>query len=315
MVGQGTTSYTVASIMNRLYLQYLTPPDDQDILVSLAVAIDDTILTISLGPFQIPEDEALLRQGAIIECDQELMRVVSYSSTTAVVTVLRGQYGTEKVSHLIDTLMVLNPPYPRSAVYEAVADNVRLLSPKIYTTSQEYCVEIEDRAYVVQDDLAISVISILSPDGTHTFEPAGQIVEFHPTTDSRTFVSPYSWGDVWLRFRRKMGTVAAETDTLEDLGVDPRWVNIIIAGAAADLLVGRELSATHTEWVQASLEAERIEPGKRVSIAGSLRQYRNTLLRDAAQELDNEFGISMDIAAPLTQHQNAYGQSNAGVRW
>ena len=310
MVGIGAASYTVGSIIDRLYLQFLTPPDAQDILVPLGLAIPTTTeTTLTLGTFQIPEDEALMRQGVLIELEHELVRVVSYNATAGTIEVLRGQMGTVAGTYTLPLLLTVNPPYARSVVYEAISDNIRLLTPKLYTTSEEFVVEIEDRAYSIPDPLAVSVIELLAPEGTFSYDTTGEIghiVEFHPVTGGRTLITPQSWGDVWMRFRRKTGRPAAETDTLDDLGVDDRWIAIVITGAAADLLVGRDISAAHTEWVQATLESENIEVGRRTSVAGSLRQYRNTLLRDAQQELDNEFGITMDINEPLAQFQNQY---------
>ncbi len=114
-VGAGTTSYTVKSIMDRLFMTYLTPPDDQYAQVSLALDVNDSTQEVRLGKFTIPEDEALLRQGSILELDQELVRVVTYDATSGAVTVIRGEYGTVPVAHTQPLLMNLNPPYTRAA--------------------------------------------------------------------------------------------------------------------------------------------------------------------------------------------------------
>ena len=86
-VGEGTATPTVADILDRLYLQWLTPPDGQDAQVPLAASIDDTETTVTFGEFTIPEDEALLRQGSLIELGQELVRVVSYNATAKSIVV------------------------------------------------------------------------------------------------------------------------------------------------------------------------------------------------------------------------------------
>ena len=85
-----------------------------------------------------------------------------------------------------------------------------------------------------------------------------------------------------------MGSATAESDVIADLGVDERWVNIVMIGAAATLFAGRDIPAANTEWVSATLEAENIRVGSRLSIAGGLRQYRNQLLSDASKEMKAE---------------------------
>jgi len=88
------------------------------------------------------------------------------------------------------------------------------------------------------------------------------------------------------------------TDTLDSLGVDPRWVIAVMAGAAADLLVGRDLPAARTEWVKSVLEAENIRVGTRMSLSGGLRQYRNGLVEDYAAEMSAEYKPKMHMRSP-----------------
>ncbi len=98
-----------------------------------------------------------------------------------------------------------------------------------------------------------------------------------------------------------MGVPTSESDRLEDLGVDPRWAQIVVVGAAADLLVGRDVPQARTEWVQAVLEAENIRVGSRMSIAGGLRQYRNMLIQDAQAEMKAEYRPRVNIRTAINQ--------------
>lgn len=283
---------TVGSVIERLYRQYLTPPDDQGIQVRLGSAItDDTSETITLGGFTIPEDEALLRQGSILEIDQELVRVVTYDDATGSVTVTRGEFGTTPTSHTIPKLMQLNPPFNRASVFETVADNIITLYPKLFTTGQEYIPSLSNGVYPAGDDLAVEVLSVWGEGWSGTTDIHAEVVDFHQLTGGRSFVvaSGGMAGPLWFRYRRRMDKATSEDDKLKDLGVDERWVNIIMTGAAADLLVGRDIPAAQTEWVKNVLEAESIRVGTRMSIGGGLRQYRNLLLTDAAAEMRGEY--------------------------
>ncbi len=290
-VGAGTTSYTVASIMDRLFQQFLTPPDDQFAQVRLGANVTDTTTdTILLGGFTIPEDESLLRQGSILELDQELVRVVTYDPTTGSVTVTRGEYGTVRSTHTTPLLMNLNPPYTRASVFEAVADNIITLYPKLFTVTQAYLSTVSAGVYPIGDELAVQMLTAWGEGWSGSSELQGNIVDFHQLAGGRAIImNEEVAGSLWFRYRRRMAKATSEDDVLEDLGVDERWVNIITTGSAADLLVGRDIPAAQTEWVKSVLEAENIRVGTRMSIAGGLRQYRNMLLDDASQEMRAEY--------------------------
>ncbi len=286
----GTTDYTVLSVMDRLYVTYLTPPDDQFAQVALGQDVDDTQTVIILGSFTIPEDEGLLRQGSLLELDQELVRIVTYDATLNQVTVVRGEYGTPQVAHTPPLLCNLNPPYTRAAVYEAVADNIITLYPKLFTSANAYLSTVGAGVFPINDQLAVQVLSAW-PDGwTGHSNIQATIIDFHQLAGGRAIITENGdAGSLWFRYRRRMKKATSELDKLVDLGVDERWVNIIMVGAAADLLVGRDIPAAQTEWVKSVLEAENIRVGTRLSIAGGLRQYRTLLITDASREMKAEY--------------------------
>jgi len=299
-LGASVGAPTVADIIERLNLQWLTPPDGQDMLVQLGadiVDVDQT--TVTLGTFLIPEDEALLRQGSLIEVEQEMMRVLSYDTVNTAVTVTRGVYGTTKVAHIAPQLMTLNPSFPRSTVFEAVADNIIQLYPKLYTTSSANLVPVNGLVASIENE-AVEVIEVWQGDFASTVDVKARIVDFHPAVGGRSVILNRSIGTFWVRYKKRMSKATAETDTLEDLGVDERWVNIVMAGAAADLMAGRDIEASHTEWVKSVLEAESIRVGTRMSIGAGLRQYRGMLLSDAAQEMDAEYEITTQMNDPFS---------------
>ena len=282
---------TIGTIIDRLYVQYLTPPDDQGIQVRLGADItDDLVDTILLGGFTVPEDEALLRQGSILELDRELVRVVEYDDQAGSVTVTRGEYGTTPTTHTKPLLMQLNPPYTRASVFQTVADNIITLYPKLFTTSQEYLSTVSAGIFPINDELAVEVLSAWGDGWVGSTDIHAEVVDFHQLTGGRAIITNHATaGSLWFRFRKRMGKATDESDTLEDLGVDERWVNIVMAGAAADLIVGRDIPAAQTEWVKNVLEAENIRVGTRMSIGGGLRQYRNMLIDDASREMKAEY--------------------------
>ena len=301
-VGAGTTEYTVKSIMDRLFQTYLTPPDNQYAQVVLAQDMDASVEEVRIGDFTIPEDEELLRQGSILEADQELMRVVSYDATSGSVGVTRGEYGTVPVSHSQPLLLNLNPPYTRAAVFEAVADNIITLYPSLFTTSQTFVPDISGGVYPINDELAVEVLTAWGEGWSGTTNIHTEVVDFHQLAGGRAFITNHpNVGALWFRYRRRMAKAESEADTLVDLGMDERWVTIVMVGAAADLLVGRDIPAARTEWVESVLESANIRVGTRMSIAGGLRQYHGMLLDAFSKEMKAEYRPKMRMRSPIKQ--------------
>ena len=301
-IGAGTTEYTVRSIMDRLFVTYLTPPDDQYAQVQLGLDVDAVSDEITLGDFTIPEDEALLRQGTILELDQELVRVTNYNATSNVITVVRGEYGTVVVAHTTPLFINLSPPYTRAAVFEAVADNIISLHPKLFTVGVEYLSTVSAGIFPIADDLAVSVLSAWAEGWTGSTNIHAQLVDFHQLSGGRAIITNHAGqGSLWFRYRRRMAKATAETDTLVELGMDERWTSVVMAGAAADLMAGRDIPAAQTEWVKSVLEAENIRVGTRLSIAGGLRNYRKQLITDFEREMKAEYKPTVKMRSALKQ--------------
>lgn len=295
------SSHTVGYIIDRLFQLWLTPPDDQDAQVRLGANVTDTVTdTILLGGFTIPEDEELLRQGSILELERELVRVVSYDDIAGSVTVTRGEYGTTPAVHNTPLLMSLNPPYTRHAVFEAVADNMISLYPKLFTVSQEYLSTVSAGIFPINDELAVEVLTAWGDGWTGSTDIHAEVVDFHQLTGGRAIITNHATaGSLWFRYRRRMAKATSEDDLLADLGVDERWAVVVMVGAAADLMAGKDIPATRTEWVKSVLEAENIRVGTRMSIAGGLRQYRNMLLEDFSAEMKAEYKMKIRMRPPM----------------
>jgi hypothetical protein len=198
--------------------------------------------------------------------------------------------------------MNLNPPYARSVVFDAVADNIITLYPSLYTAKEEYITRVAPGVFPMYDELAVELLTAWGDSWTSDTDIQGEIVDFHQLTGGRTLLLNHaSAGSMWVRYRRRMGKAASETDLLSDLGVDERWVNIVMAGAAADLFMGRDIPAAQTEWVKSVLEAESIPVGTRTSIAGTLRRYRTALLKDAMKEMSAEYRPKIRMRPAMKQ--------------
>ena len=280
---------TVAQLIDRTYRTYLEPPDNRAVSCLLAADLDTVATTVMLKNFAVPEDEQLIRLGILIQVGSELMLAVGYDATPQTVTVLRGRANTEPTAHVVDDEVKLSPPYPRQSVFEAVADNIIGLSPRLFQVRTEQLTPTASGVYGIADNLALSII-----------DPAGgQIVDYHPSAGGRAMIFTGGLGSIWVRYRTRCGEPASESDELVELGVEERWANIVMIGAAADLLVGRDIPATHTEWVGKVLKAENIRVGTRQSIAVGLAQYRQLLIDRFQKEQGNEYQPKVRMLSPL----------------
>jgi hypothetical protein len=288
---------TVGAVIARLYRTVLYPPDAQPALAfasnALTAVTTDNQLTISA--FAIPEDEQMLRIGTLLEVSQELMRVTDYDAATRTVTVLRAAEETTIGAHEVNDKIIFDPTYPRGDVFQAVADNITTLHPKLYTTDVDTVTLVAGGVGPIADPLAVSVISIWDDSRMDDREYTGRIVDYHPGIGGRALIVQNGFGTVWCRYKRRMDTPTAETEALADLGVDERWANLIRIGAAADLLVGRDVSQVQFDWISQVMEAEVVRPGTRTSIAVNLARYRDVLMERFQQEMDVEYRPSVRI--------------------
>lgn len=282
---------TVKDLVDRLLRTYLEPPDYQPAVTHLDGAISAGASSLTLGTFVVPEDEELVRAGSILEIGEELFEVLTYDEFTQVCTVnTTAKFGTTTANHADGARIKLAPPFSRLSIREAIADNIITMYPSLWSVDTVNVAAVGNIA-PLDDNLAVDVIEVWGVGGGGGI--GARLVDFHPAVGTRAVILDEMIGDVWIKYRRRFGSVSAETDTLSDLGVDPRWERIVMVGACADLYVGRDLPSSHTSWVGQVLEAENVPIGTRTSIAGALGSYRDELLRAAMKEMRAEYRAVM----------------------
>jgi hypothetical protein len=284
---------TVQAIIDRLYRTYLEPPTYQPARCWLQNTVSSTTQdTFQLGAFSVPEDKELLRNGILIEAGQELLTVRGVddpSLPTPTVTVERGSYGTEPATYDPDTEIRLSPMFSKASAFEAVRDNIITLHPKLFTIDIEHVSPVGPAVYPCHDGLAISVESAWPFEGMTNIDVTVKIVEHHPIVGGRAYIASGWAGDLWIRYRRRMGVATDVTDTLESIGMDAVWSNIVTAGAAADMMAGRDIPASHTDYVSKIIEPEMVPVGTKQSLAVGLRRYRDYLIEGFASEMKAEY--------------------------
>ena len=282
----------IQSVMDRLYRMYLEPPVYQPMRCHLVNTVSTTTdQTFQLGSFAVAEDKMMLRNGLVLEVGDEMLIVQSVTALTAAspsVTVARAQYGTTPSTYTPGTEIRMSPLFPKLSSFEAIRDNIISLHPKLFTVREARVVPVGNGIYPCDDPLAVSVQSAWPFGGAGAKGYAARIVDYHPLTGGRAFVSSVNT-ELQIRYTRRMGVATSLTDDLDDLGVEDVWVPIVLAGAAADLMVGRDLPETVVDWVTKIADSEAVRVGQRQSLAINLRAYRDYLLNSYSSEMQSEY--------------------------
>lgn len=298
---------TVAAIVDRLFRTYLYPPDARpaQAFVKTQLLIGGT--SLDLKNFVIPEDEDLMAAGVVIEIGSELIQVTAYDAITLVASgLLRGFMGTTAVQHEVDDPVLLSPPYSRLSVFQAVADNIITLYPRLYTVTTGSVVPVSNGIAALDDVLAVEVVECWENGLSSAVDYDARIVDYHAAVGGRALITNLASGQVWVRYRRRFGDAADETVTLADLGLEERWVNIVMVGAAADMFAGRDLPASETRWVEAVLEAETIPVGTRSQLARQLLQHKEYLITQAQKEMRAEYKAKVHMKTQM-RVRSAFG--------
>jgi hypothetical protein len=257
--------------------------------VRLSGAVDDTTDTLVFHQFDVPEDEALVRVGSVLELDSELVRIMDYVVDTHTATVTRHVLGTDPTLHVDNTSVKLSPPFPRQDVYNNTVENIVGLYPKLWTVRTGVYEAVGLDAYSVDDPLMVEIIEA-NPDAfAKTIGVEARIVDYHHLTGGRAVVTnSQAMGTLWVRYRRRFGVASSESDLLDDLGLETVWQQVVAVGVAADMLAGRDIPATFVEWVGSILQAENIQVGTRAQLSVGLVRYRQLLIERFAKEMKAE---------------------------
>lgn len=280
---------TVGQLVDATFRLWLEPPDYQPSLAFLQADVTDVSDAWPLGNWALPEDEQLMRVGAVLEAGSELVRVVSYDSVSATATVRRAEMGTGRAAHTQGTPVKLSPPFPRLDVFGAVRANIASLSPRLFSVRVAQLVETDVGVAPLGDELGVSVIEVMRDNRMMPEPKTFTIIDYHPATGQRSVLFPPGLGNVWVRYRRRTGDAQSEDQDLEELGVEELWIPAVLVGAAADLLVGRDLPETHVQWVSQVLRADNIKVGARQTVAFGLTQYRDLLIDRFHREMTQEY--------------------------
>ena len=316
-------STNIEGLINRVYREYLEPNDDVQSFTYLTTAIDNTATSIVYNNTVITsEEEDAMSAGNFIEINRELMLITAIDTASTTLTVMRGARGTDKDSHGINTLIKINPPFPRKNVFDAVADQITNLYPTLYavetveTTSgtgytllgtydspgtNNYLVTPikaisqytdwsagSDQTGLTFKGVAVEMIDLPNPftytDSTST-ERTITYTTGPDVVHALQFSGIASGHTCYVTFKKKFIQPTAETDTLATIGLEDEYEPIIMAGVAAHMLSGRDIPAATTEFITDQLGVANFPVGAASNVRNGLLSYQATLLEQAKKDL------------------------------
>lgn len=279
---------TVRDLIDRALREYLRPADDAPVSTALESGIDAEATTVPYDrSLFAPDEEEALSAGARIEVGRELMLVVDRDPGS--LTVRRGVAGTEAASHDEGDELIVSPTYTRQGVFDAVADNVVALYPRLWRARAQ-SLTVSQPWTRAPADCETAARFTMTARGSSATVDARIIKRLPDSPTGRAVVVPVAAGaSGWLEYRARFPRPESEGDLLEDLGLEAEWERIVLVGAAAQVIgSGPEVGPLTQRFITESLGAEAAPIGSAGQLANRMLAVQGEWLDRASRQLHNE---------------------------
>ena len=322
-------STTVQGLIDRVFREYLEPMDylNSYTVVATGEGFTDSATTITFdGDLLTQEEEDAMDAGAIIECEQELMRCTSLDTVNNQVTVVRAAQGTTAAEHLAGKIIKISPTFTRKSVFDAICDQVENLYPTLFAVDTQsftsgtgyntigtydapgthnYLVAPlkamsqytdwsagSDQTGLKYKGVAVEMIDLPNPftytDDTGT-ERTITYTSGPDVVHALQFVGIQAGHTIFVTFKKKFIAPTAESDTLATIGLESEYEPIIMAGVSAHLIAGRDMNLVDSSYITDQLEAATFPVGSSSSVRNSLLQYQQILIQQARTNLRSKY--------------------------
>lgn len=282
---------TVADLIERVYREYLTAPDNQPVGTLLNTTIDSSTSTVIYDAFQLPEAEAMLDIGTIIEIDSECMRVTAaVDTTTRTLTVERHVMGTSAATHTATAPLLVGPTFTRIGVFNAVADAIVGLYPDLYAVTTKAL--IASPVMDLEDTTATSILAARYLDGTAWQDTQLTLMDGFPEVPTGPGVlleDPTVTGTIYVTYAHRFTRPTAETDELATLGIEPAWEGIVALTAAQSQLGSQPIEYLNVEFITQALKAQGLASADFSGVSTAMLRLRNLLVNTARRDLRSRY--------------------------
>ena len=322
-------SDTIGNLVDRVFREYLEPMDSVESYSYLTGDVTTTTqstINYEEGMFSTEEEDAL-GAGAIIEVNQELMFSKSLNAVTNEITVQRGARGTTAATHSAGDVIKIAPAFTRKAVFDAVSDQIKNLYPTLFAIETieltastgykllgTYGTDVDTYNYLIAPLKAISQYTDWQSGSDETgLKYNGVAIEmidlpnpFVWTDDTSTertktytsgpnvvhavqFVGISAGHTVYVTFKKKFVAPTSETTTLASIGLENEYEPIVMAGVAAQMLVGKDIKNVDARYITEQMAAQNYPVGSSNSISSSLLRYQQLLIQQARSNLRSKY--------------------------
>lgn len=322
-------SDTIGNLVDRVFREYLEPMDSVESYSYLTGDVTTTTqstINYEEDMFSTEEEDAL-GAGAIIEVNRELMFSKSLNAVTNEITVERGVRGTTATTHDANDIIKISPAFTRQAVYDAVSDQIKNLYPTLFAVETieltastgykllgTYGTNVDTYNYLIAPLKAISQYTDWQSGSDQTgLKYNGVAIEmidlpnpFTWTDDTNTertktyttgpnvvhavqFVGISAGHTVYVTFKKKFVAPTSEETTLSSVGLETEYEPIVMAGVAAQMLVGKDIKNVDARYITEQMAAQNYPVGSSNSISSSLLRYQQLLIQQARSNLRSKY--------------------------
>ena len=322
-------SDTIGNLVDRVFREYLEPMDSVESYSYLTGDVTTTTqstINYEEDMFSTEEEDAL-GAGAIIEVNRELMFSKSLNAVTNEITVERGVRGTTATTHDANDIIKISPAFTRQAVYDAVSDQIKNLYPTLFAVETieltastgykllgTYGTNVDTYNYLIAPLKAISQYTDWQSGSDQTgLKYNGVAIEmidlpnpFVWTDDTNTertktyttgpnvvhavqFVGISAGHTVYVTFKKKFVAPTSENTTLSSVGLETEYEPIVMAGVAAQMLVGKDIKNVDARYITEQMAAQNYPVGSSNSISSSLLRYQQLLIQQARSNLRSKY--------------------------
>lgn len=278
---------TVEDVIHRCYRRYLAPAYDLPVSSTLTSALtSSTVTTVTLDPFSSIEYADAIQRGGMIEIGEELMRVTDVVDPTGpsdniILTVIRGVSGSTATTHAIADEVIVAPTFPRMDVALAVYDEIENLHPDLWVVRHDVW---DSAPYEMPDDFG-DLLEVVIDDGYQRWPVHEAYVYRDQIGDVLLNIGGYTEYPITVTYAGTFPRPTKNTQTLDQLGLQERWADIIAMGAAIQFLTGQNITDLRADYLTEIEEIGVTEQVNPQDIENSLRRARAIRLNEERRRL------------------------------
>ena len=281
---------TVSTVIDRTVRQLLSGTVEER--NKLAASVSATATTVS-----VQYDMKGIREGVVIQVDAELMYVWEIAVGSKSATVERGWNGTTPAAHTNNSIVVVDPKFPRNQIVEAINAELDDLSSPMNGLFQVKTMDIDYNGSwtmlnIPTTDTIIDLISVSSRYLTTEYQQIRRVrlIRDLPNDDFNSgyalkFDEDVSTSRIHIVYKTPFTNVSTETHNIQNMtGLPSSCEDILIIGAQIRLVNPREVKRNFTESQGDTRRAEEVTAGAvSGSITNLLRMRRDRINSESAK--------------------------------